>query len=383
MVERMVARGYDRAFASACFNQIKGFGEYGFPESHAASFALLVYASAWLKYHHPAAFTAALLNSQPMGFYAPAQIIRAAQDNKVEIRPADINLSNHDNTLERREDGALAMRLGLRQIDGISEAFGEALVKARGQGYDSVEALARRAGLPTRALVALADADAFGSLGLSRREALWEVRRLPDDRPLPLFAASESAELGQEPETLLPRMRDAEQVIADYQHLRLSLKGHPMQFLRPLFTRERALSCEQVLAAPDGMRCRLAGIITVRQRPGSAKGVMFMTLEDETGIANAVLWPKTFERYRREAMGARLVLLAGRLQRSPEGIVHLVVDRIEDRSEELARLADGLLHRTLARADEVQRPQADSRLPPRQHTHPRNVRVLPRSRDFH
>lgn len=383
MVERMVARGYDRAFASACFNQIKGFGEYGFPESHAASFALLVYASAWLKHHHPAAFTAALLNSQPMGFYAPAQIIRAAQDNKVEIRPADINLSDHDNTLERREDGTLAIRLGLRQIDGISKAFGEALVKGRGQGYDSVEALARRARLPTRALVALADADAFGSLGLSRREALWEVRRLSDDRPLPLFAASESAELAQEPETLLPRMRDSEQVIADYQHLRLSLKGHPMQFLRSLFARERALSCDQVLAASDGTRCRLAGIITVRQRPGSAKGVMFMTLEDETGIANAVLWPKTFERYRRQAMGARLVLLQGLLQRSPEGIVHLVVDRIEDRSEELARLADGLLHRTLARADEVQRPQSDSRLPPRQHTHPRNVRVLPRSRDFH
>lgn len=383
MVERMVARGYDRAFAAACFNQIKGFGEYGFPESHAASFALLVYASAWLKCFHAAAFTAALLNSQPMGFYAPAQIIRSARETGVEIRPADINLSDYDNTLERGKDGRLAMRLGLRQIEGISEALGPELVKARGQGYESVEALARRSQLPTRVLVALADADAFGSLGLSRREALWQVRRLPDDKPLPLFAANDSDELGEEPQTLLPRMRASEEVVADYQHLRLSLKGHPMQFLRRYFAGQRALSCAQLLSARDGTRCRLAGVITVRQRPGSAKGVMFMTLEDETGIANAVIWPKTFERYRREAMGARLVLLEGRIQRSPEGIVHLVVDRIEDRSEDLVQLADGLLQRTLARADEVQRPPGERRLPPRQHTHPRNVRVLPRSRDFH
>lgn len=383
MVGRMIARGYDPDFAKACFNQIRGFGEYGFPESHAASFALLVYASAWLKCFHPAAFNAALLNSQPMGFYAPAQIIRSAQEAGVEIRPADINLSDHDNTLERRADGRLAIRLGFRQIEGISEAQGLALMEKRGQGYDSVEALARRSKLPTRALVALADADAFGSLGLSRREALWQVRRLPDDRPLPLFAGTDSDELGEEPQTLLPLMQASEQVVADYQHLRLSLKGHPMQFLRGLFAGERALSCKDLLDARDGRRCRLAGIITVRQRPGSAKGVMFMTLEDETGIANAVLWPKTFERYRRQAMGARLVLLEGRLQRSPEGIVHMVAERVEDRTHELARLSNGLLQRTLARADEVRKPGQDQRLPPRQHTHPRNVRVLPRSRDFH
>lgn len=383
MVGRMIARGYDPDFAQACFNQIRGFGDYGFPESHAASFALLVYASAWLKQRYPAAFNAALLNSQPMGFYAPAQIIRSAQDAGVVMLPADINLSDHDNTLERREDGTLAMRLGLRQIEGISEALGMELVKKRGQGYDSVEALARRSKLPARALVALADADAFGSLGLSRREALWQVRRLPDDKPLPLFEASDSDELGVEPRTLLPLMRNSEQVVADYQHLRLSLRGHPMQFLRGLFAGERALSCKDLLDARDGRRCRLAGIITVRQRPGSAKGVMFMTLEDETGIANAVLWPKTFERYRREAMGARLVLLEGRLQRSPEGIVHMVAERVEDRTHELTRLSDGLLQRTLARVDEARRPLPEGRMPPRQHTHPRNVRVLPRSRDFH
>lgn len=383
MVERMIARGYDPDFARACFNQIKGFGEYGFPESHAASFALLVYASAWLKYFHPAAFNAALLNSQPMGFYAPAQIIRSAQDAGVEILPADINLSDRDNTLERGANGELAIRLGFRQVEGISKVQGEALTERRGRGYDSVEALARRSKLPVRALVALADADAFGSLGLSRREALWQVRRLPDDKPLPLFDASDSDELGAEPRTLLPLMQDSEQVVADYQHLRLSLKGHPMQFLRRLFAGERALTCQDLLDARDGRRCRLAGIITVRQRPGSAKGVMFMTLEDETGIANAVLWPKTFERYRREAMGARLVLLEGRLQRSPEGIVHMVAERVEDRAHELARLSEGLLQRTLARADEVRKPLAEGRMPPRQHTHPRNVRVLPKSRDFH
>lgn len=383
MVGRMIARGYDPDFARACFSQIKGFGEYGFPESHAASFALLVYASAWLKCFHAAAFNAALLNSQPMGFYAPAQIIRSAQDAGVTILPADINLSAHDNTLERGADGKLAIRLGFRQIEGISEAYGEALMTRRGASYDSVEALARRSRLPARALVALADADAFGSLGLSRREALWQVRRLPDDKPLPLFAASDSDELGAEPQTSLPLMRDSEQVVADYQHLRLSLKGHPMQFLRGLFAGEGALSCGDLAGARDGRRCRLAGIITVRQRPGSAKGVMFMTLEDETGIANAVLWPKTFERYRREAMGARLVLLHGRLQRSPEGIVHMVAERVEDRTYELGRLSGGLLQRTLARADEVGKPGHDQCLPPRQHTHPRNVRVLPKSRDFH
>lgn len=384
MVGRMIARGYDPAFARACFNQIRGFGEYGFPESHAASFALLVYASAWLKHEHPAAFNAALLNSQPMGFYAPAQIIRSAQETGgVEILPADINLSDHDNTLERGVDGELAIRLGFRQIEGISEAQGLTLMRERGQGYDSIEALARRSRLPARVLVALADADAFGSLGLCRREALWQVRRLPDDKPLPLFAASDSDELGEEPRTLLPPMRDSEQVVADYQHLRLSLKGHPMQFLRGLFAGEGALSCKDLAEGRDGRRCRLAGIITVRQRPGSAKGVMFMTLEDETGIANAVLWQSTFERYRRQAMGARLVLLEGRLQRSPEGIVHLVAERVADRTYELARLSDGLLQRTLARADEVRKPGHDQRLPPRQHTHPRDVRVLPKSRDFH
>ncbi len=384
MVERMVARGYDRDFAAACFNQIKGFGEYGFPESHAASFALLVYASAWLKHRHPAAFNAALLNSQPMGFYAPAQIIRSAQETGgVEILPADINLSGHDNTLERRPDGTLAIRLGFRQVEGIAEAQGLVLMRERGHGYESVEALARRTRLPARALVALADADAFGSLGLSRREALWQVRRLPDDAPLPLFAARNSDELGEEPQTLLPPMRESEQVVADYQHLRLSLKGHPMQFLRELFAGEGALSCGELLTARDGRRCRLAGIITVRQRPGSAKGVMFMTLEDETGVANAVLWPKVFERYRRQAMGARLVLLEGRLQRSAEGIVHMVAERVDDRTHELSRLADGMLPRSVARGDEVQKPGQDQRMPPRRHTHPRDVRVLPRSRDFH
>jgi error-prone DNA polymerase len=383
MVGRMVARGYDPAFAKSCFNQIKGFGEYGFPESHAASFALLVYASAWLKCHHAAAFNAALLNSQPMGFYAPAQIIRSAQEAGVEIRPADINLSGHDNTLERRADGALAIRLGLRQIEGISEALGEKLMLKRGQGYDSVEALAQRAKLPTRALVALADADAFGSLGLSRREALWAVRRLPDDAALPLFEAAGSAELGVEPQARLPLMRESEQVVADYQHLRLSLKGHPMQFLRGFFGRERVACATELATLTDGAHCRFAGIITVRQRPGSAKGVMFMTIEDETGVVNAVVWPKTFERYRREAMGARLVLVSGRIQRSAEGIAHLVANRIADRTSELAQLSGGLLQRTLARADEVGKPSPEGRLPAHKQAHPRNVRVLPRSRDFH
>lgn len=381
MVERMVARGYERDFAQRCFEQIKGFGSYGFPESHAASFAKLVYVSSWLKCHHPAIFAAALLNSQPMGFYAPAQIVREALENGgVEPRPIDVNSSAWDNLLEAGGPGwksPWALRLGLRQLDGFREEWAERLVEARTEPYRDVEELARRARLPARAMRLLADADAFRSIGLDRREALWAVRRLPDDEALPLFEAAQARELGAEQVAALPAMPLAEHVVADYQTARLSLKGHPMGLLRARFARERIASCEQMSAMRDGAWASVAGVVLVRQRPGKGNAI-FITLEDETGIANVVLWARDFERFRREVMAARLLLVEGRVQKSPEGVVHLMAKRVVDRSADLLGLSD--THRAeivLTRADEFKHPQA-----PRAR-HPRNVRILPKSRDFH
>ncbi len=376
MVERMVARGYERDFAERCFKQIEGFGSYGFPESHAASFAKLVYISSWIKCHHPAIFACALLNSQPMGFYAPAQIVRDAQEHGVEVRPVDVNGSCWDSTLEPHGSGALALRIGLRQIDGFHQEWAERLVAYRGAGYISVEELATRTALPVRALQRLADADAVRSLGLDRRDALWAVRRLPDDAPLPLFAAADARELGEEPDAALPAMRASEQVAVDYQTLRLSLKGHPIGFLRPLFDAEGVASCAGTGARPDGAWTKTAGLVLVRQRPGKGNAI-FITLEDETGITNVLLWARTFERFRREVMGARLLLVEGRVQKSAEGVVHLMGERVFDRTAELARLTgDATL---LGSSD-------DTLVNPRHapgSRHPRDVRILPKSRDFH
>lgn len=378
MVERMVARGYERAFAQRCFDQIKGFGSYGFPESHAASFAKLVYVSSWLKKHHPAAFACALLNSQPMGFYAPAQIVREAQENGgVEARPIDVNASDWNNALERDGLGSLALRLGFRQIDGFAEAWGRRIGENRGEGYPDVETLARRARLPARAMRLLADADAFRSIGLDRREALWAVRRLPDDEALPLFKAAQANELGAETGMALPAMTLREHVVADYQTARLSLKGHPMGLLRALFRSRGILSCAETDARPDAAFARTAGVVLVRQRPGNGNAI-FVTLEDETGVTNVVIWARLFERYRREIMGARLLVVEGRVQKSHEGVTHLMAQRVFDRTADLSSLSD--THQaeiTLTRADEVTNP------PAQRHRHPRNVRILPRSRDFH
>nr|WP_284145411.1 error-prone DNA polymerase [Xanthobacter aminoxidans] len=376
MVERMVARGYKREFAARCFEQIKGFGSYGFPESHAASFAKLVYISSYIKCRHPAAFACALLNAQPMGFYAPAQIVRDAREHGVEVRPIDVNFSHHDNTLEHRDDGTLALRLGFRQVDGFHEDWGGRLAAARAIPFASIEDLARRARLPTRAVKLLADADAFRSMGLDRRAALWHARRLPDDDALPLFAAADARELGVEEEVTLPRMARSEHIVADYQTVRLSLKGHPMGELREHFRKERILSCVEASALKDGAFARTAGVVLVRQRPGNGKAI-FITIEDETGITNIVLWERTLERFRREVMGARLLLVEGRVQKSPEGVVHLMAQRLTDRTADLALLSRVRQPRMeVARADEFAHPQH-----PRKH--PRDVRVLPKSRDFH
>jgi error-prone DNA polymerase len=377
-IEGMVRRGYKRGFAEDCFRQIEGFGSYGFPESHAVSFAILVYVSAWLKCHHPEVFCCAILNSQPMGFYTRASLVRDARQNGAEVREVDINFSAQDNILEQAGE-KLAVRLGFRNIDNFHDKWEEKIVTRRVGGFHSLENFAQQTELPKKAILLLADADCFRSIGLDRRAALWSARRLPDDAMLPLFRALNEDEHPHEKIKPLPAMPLPEHVVADYQTVGLSLKGHPMEFLRGLFAREKALSCRSVQEANDGKMLRCAGAVLVRQRPGTAKGVVFMTIEDETGIANVVIWQNVFQRFRKEVMGARLVLVEGRIQRSEEGVVHLVAERLQDRTSELNRLseAEGLV--PLSPVDEATRPAQDHRSP----RHPRNVRILPKSRDFH
>ena len=372
MVGGMVRRGYSQDFAERCFKQIEGFGSYGFPESHALSFARLVYVSAWIKWHHPAVFACALLNSQPMGFYAPAQIVRDAREHGVEVCEIDVNASAWDNGLEAGITGH-ALRLGFRQIDGFREQWADAIAVA--QPFASIEDLARRASLPQRALRLLADADAFRSLGLDRRAALWEVRRTPTDA-LPLFAAAAAREMSEETDAALPAMSGAEHVVADYQTTRLSLKGHPMAFLRATLRDEGVLSCAETDAAKNDAVVRTAGIVLVRQRPGKGNAV-FITIEDETGITNILLWARQFETMRRAVMASRLMLVEGRVQRSREGVVHLMASRIIDRTDLLDRLSEhGRPPTPLSRADAFLHPQH-----PR-HRHPRDVRILPKIPGF-
>lgn len=362
MVGRMVERGYTRDFAERCFNQIKGFGDYGFPESHAAAFAHLAYVSAWLKCHHPAAFAAALLNSQPMGFYAPAQIVRDARDHGVTVLPADVNISAWDNTLEPC-DGAFALRLGLRQIDGLSEALAGRITAARDEPYADLADLKARAGLDARAIRLIAAADGLRSMGLDRRAGLWQARGLRDAPELPLFGRRDE---GAEPAVALPAMALCEHVAADYQTLRLSLKAHPMAFLRRSLTAQGYVPAAGLARLPNRASLRMAGIVLVRQRPGSANGTCFVTLEDETGVANLVIWEKTFARFRKVVMTARLLEVHGQLQRAA-GVTHIVAHWLGDRSDALLRLAG----------------ETSPALPAPRAGHPRQVRVLPKSRDFH
>ena len=370
MVGGMTRRGYDEAFARRCYQQIEGFGSYGFPESHALAFARLVWVSSYIKCRYPAVFAAALLNAQPMGFYAPAQIVRDAREHGIEVREVDINSSGWDNSIE---DGAL--RLGLRQIDGFRESWAAQVLAV--QPFDSIEALARRSGLPQRALRLLADADACRSIGLDRRDALWEVRRMPGEE-LPLFAAAIARELKLELPARLPLMTPGEHVAADYQTIRLSLKAHPMAFIRDTFAAEGVLSCAATSAARDGLRVRTAGIVLIRQRPGKGNAI-FVTIEDESGVSNIVIWARLFEQYRRPIMAARLMLVEGRLQRSDEGVVHVMATHIVDRTSELDRLSQVHCSEPQPlRSDEFIHPQYE-----RHGGHPRNLRMLPKSRDFH
>jgi error-prone DNA polymerase len=476
MIAGMVRKGYTREFAERCFRQIQGFGEYGFPESHAASFALLVYASAWLKCRYPDVFAAALLNAQPMGFYAPAQIVRDVREHGVEVRSVDINHSDYDATLEEGPRAAdrlhelhrdmgqdvcatHAIRLGLREIKGLPEDAAKLIVakryifesppplwgrkqKKHGESqarvvseadphgnespppqdgreknferrneipYDSIRDLWLRTGLSPRVLERLADADAFGSLGLSRRDALWAVRalgRAGDKDNLPLFCASsyspyftstrmggevdarnaadgESARAERlifaphpdplpasgerekaggagsfyEPEIALPPMPPGEEVVNDYRFLHLSLRAHPASFLRADLEGRDILKNEGLRRLASGTRVAVSGLITCRQRPGSANGVIFMTIEDETALANIIVWPKTFELFRSIVLGARYIAVHGKLQEEA-GVIHVVADRLVDLTGLLARLSEShnLSDEALARCDEVRRP---------------------------
>ena len=423
MIEGMVANGYPREFAERCFHQIEGFGEYGFPESHAASFALLVYDSCWMKCRYPDVFVAAMLNAQPLGFYAPAQLVRDAREHGVEVREVDVNLSDWDCTLEPsppsphrafgrtpvsrramgrgvggegepssgasrhllpegegrppspsgRGDGGEgihprhaemaphirtthAVRLGFRQIIGVKEKDMLELTEQRGQGYDSVRDLWLRSGLSSTVLERLADADAFRSLGLDRRQALWAVRaldRVGDQDDLPLFASRPKHET--EPDARLPPMPLGAHVVEDYRRLSLSLKAHPASFLRARLSSRGILRSETLRSVKNGERVTVAGLVLVRQRPGTAAGVIFMTLEDETGVANIIVWPKVFERLRAIVLGARFVAVTGKLQ-SEQGVIHIVAERMNDLTPMLGLLSEaGPTIGALARADEAHR----------------------------
>ena len=434
MIEGMVTNGYQREFAERCFHQIEGFGEYGFPESHAASFALLVYNSCWMKCRYPDVFAAAMLNAQPLGFYAPAQLVRDAREHGVELREVDVNLSDWDCTLEplipspleheaigsnpsrhceepagltrgdeaiqgpksalrspgllrhnpsgrtgvfrhpmARNDGTggihprhaemaphirstHAVRLGLRQIVGVKEKDMRRLMERRGEAYDSVRDLWLRSGLSSAVLEKLADADAFRSLGLDRREALWAVRgldRVGDQDDLPLFASRPAREM--EPDARLAPMPLGAHVVEDYRRLSLSLKAHPASFMRARLTARGVLRSEALRSVKNGARVTVAGLVLVRQRPGTAGGVIFMTLEDETGVANIIVWPKVFERLRAIVLGARFVAVTGKLQ-SEQGVIHIVAERMNDLTPMLGLLSEaGPTIGALARADEAHR----------------------------
>ncbi len=373
-IEGMVANDYQRDFAERCFRQIEGFGDYGFPESHAASFALLVYASSWLKCYYPDVFACAILNSQPMGFYRPAQLVRDAKEHGVEVRPVDVMHSHWDCTLEPVADKIFALRLGFCQLKGFNEKDAGALVEARVKGgFATMRSVWLRAGLSERALETLAKGDAWGSVALNRRGALWAAKGL-GARPLPLFAAADGAEAAEAAVTL-PAMSLGQEVTEDYRHLRLSLKCHPVALLRDMLGGHGIVPSDRLKQMRDGAKVQVAGIVLIRQQPGTASGVIFMTLEDETGVANIVVWPAMFQQFRREVLGSQLLAVTGLVQRDESGhVIHVIANHMTDMSADLHALGDPArpYDDMLSRADEAKtggfnRPVES---------------VIPRSRDF-
>ncbi len=345
LVGGMIERGYPKDFAERTFKQIEGFGSYGFPESHAASFAKIAYASCWMKHHHPDVFCAALLNAQPMGFYAPAQIVRDARNHGVEVRPVSINHSHWDCTLEPARGRYMAVRLGFRQVRALANIHGAKIVAARGPTpFESVEEVWRRAGVPRAAIERLAEADAFHVIREDRRQGLWKVKGL-GEAPLPLFAAADAREAefspeGKEPSVALRPMSEGREVVEDYRALQLSLRGHPVSFLRPQLDAMKIVRCADLSTIRSGRNIEVAGVILVRQRPGSAKGILFITIEDETGVANGILWPDRFEIYRRQVMSSSMIAMRGRLQKEGE-IIHVICDRITNHDDMLRSIARG------------------------------------------
>jgi error-prone DNA polymerase len=409
-MQGMQANGYDREFAERCFKQIEGFGEYGFPESHAASFALLVYVSCWLKCHYPDVFACALLNSQPMGFYAPAQIVRDAREHGIEVLDADINRSDYWHVLEdstpatpriwdrhgeMREDirSTHAIRLGLSQVSGLKEADANILVARRGTGYESVRDLWLRTGLPIASLQKLADADAFGSLGLTRREASWAIRGLigtDGAETLPLFQSVGLPPARMVEDANLPAMSEGESVVHDYRALSLSLKAHPVSFLRSALERRRTFRCSDLDAVKDGTIVEVAGLVLVRQRPGTASGVIFATLEDETGIANIVIWNKVFDANRKVVLSSRMLAVRGKLQ-TDGNVIHVIAQNFTDMTPMLVKIAQGhdLGSPRFSRADEGREglPIREGRDEPMRRNEERLARqaraALPSGRNFH
>jgi error-prone DNA polymerase len=351
-IRGMLAKNYERDFAERCFSQIQGFGTYGFPESHAASFALLVYCSAWLKCHHPDVFAAAILNSQPMGFYAPAQLVRDAREHGVEVRPADVNVSEWDHTLEPLAKAELnetaptvryALRLGLRLIAGFRKDDAEMLIEARQQDgpFRTPEDLMRRAKLGLATMQILARADAFGSLELGRREALWEIAGLePDELPLIPSLSRQEDEAVKSGTLQLPLLKDNEAVVEDYSILGLSLRNHPMAFLRAHLQTGGMIAAADLKTLPNGEPIKIAGLVLFRQRPGTAKGTIFITIEDETGAANLIVWPKVAERYRKVVLGAKVIHCEGILQKE-SNVIHVVSRRLADCTAMLQRIHSG------------------------------------------
>jgi error-prone DNA polymerase len=389
----MAKNGINPEFAERLVKQIEGFGSYGFPESHAASFAKIAYASSWMKCHHPDVFCAALLNAQPMGFYAPAQIVRDACEHGVEIRPVCVNDSGWDTRLvdevDRRD--MLPLRLGFKIVHGLAEIHAVRILAARDRAsFTSMEDVWRRTGVPLAALEKLARADAFHALGLDRRQALWAIKGL-GEAPLPLLAFAERRE---EPVVLTP-LTAGREVVEDYRATQLTLRQHPLFFLRAELDRRRMVTCAELARTKDGRRVELAGIILVRQKPGSAKGVLFITIEDETGVANIILWPDRFEAHRTVVMSSAMIGVVGRVQREGE-VIHVIADRIHDLTGMLRTIGEIDLPRLTSPADGATgsgspdrrggglrlQPRSDYHSPFRHGCDPEDVIPI-RSHDFH
>jgi error-prone DNA polymerase len=375
LINGMIANGYRREFAENIFSQLKGFADYGFPESHAASFAILAYVSSWLKCHYPAAFAAAILNAQPMGFYSSSRLVIDARDHGVDARPIDVNYSAWDHILEPAPGRhGRALRLGFRQIKGFSEQDAKRITAIRGERYASIRDLWRRTQLPVAVLERLARADAFGSFGLDRRTALWTIKGL-NDGPLPLFdfgaattppgSNAPPAEIGgDEDDANLPRLTTGENILQDFRTNSLSLRPHALALLRPQLRELGLVTAKELADIRDGRRVKIGGLVQVRQRPGTASGVIFATLQDETGDSNVVIWPRVFDAFRREVLAGRMMIVEGRLQ-SESGVINVVADRIADGTPYLTNLGeidwDNDFSEMLSSADEVKKPLRDPR----------------------